>query len=402
MELRPWRKAQGTQGARRPALNDLEYVHRPYMLRAGNQVTVLRSGREAYPAMLEAIAGAKRIVHLETYILRSDATGRLFGEALKERASAGVAVRLMYDAVGSLGISDDFVGDLHRAGVTIVEYRPIAPWRPRWGLSRRDHRKILTIDDGVAFTGGLNLGNEYSPRENGGDGWHDVHVRVEGPCALELARIFRKTWIRAGGSPFPVPPDPSLGVDVTAGTPHAAHAMTIDNKEMRRRSAIRRAYLHAIHRAKRTISIMNAYFIPDLGIRFALRRAAERGVSVKVIVPSNSDVPAALHASHYLFPWLLRAGIRIFEWPEKMMHAKTAVVDSTWSTIGSYNLDYRSLLYNLEVVLAIVDRRMGAEMQAQFDSDIEKCREVNLTDWKRRPFFTRLTEWLCYQFQRWL
>jgi cardiolipin synthase len=380
-------------------LKDLEYAIHPASLRPGNRVLVLHDGQEAYPSMLEAIRGAREYVHLETYILQSDRIGRMFGDALCERARAGVAVRLLFDSVGAFSVSTVWLAELRAAGVQVAEFRPIAPWRRRWGVNKRDHRKILVVDGTVGFTGGLNIGEEYESVENGGGGWHDIHARVEGPAVAELARLFRRTWVLAGGTPYPVYEQPAEEVVATSGT---AFALAIGNEDLTRRASIRRAYLYAMRRAKKMISLENAYFIPDRGIRRVLANAVKRGVSVRVIVPGNSDLKSAQYAGQWLFAKLLKAGVKIFVWPERMMHAKTAVVDSAWSTIGSYNLDARSLFHNLEATLAVVDRTFGAQLQAQFDRDVTKCRELELAVWKKRPWWMKVFEWCCYQFRHWL
>ncbi len=380
-------------------LDDLEYALFPSAMRPGNRVSPLRGGAETFPAMLEAIAKAEDYVHLEVYILHSDRIGKRFRDALVERARAGVSVRLLYDAIGSIGLDDGYLDSLRAAGVEIHTFRPIAPWRRRWGLNKRDHRKILVIDGTVGFTGGLNIGEEYEPVENGGGGWHDMHARVEGPAVAELARLFRKTWILAGGKPYHLHEQPSEEVVATLGS---AFALAIGNEDLRRRATIRRAYLHAMRRARRAISIENAYFIPDRGIRRVMLNAVRRGVKVSVILPDRNDLPAVQYASQRLWTGLLKAGVKLLLWPERMMHAKTAVVDGAWSTIGSYNLDARSLFHNLEVVLTIVDRGFGAGLERQWTEDAARCREVGLEEWKRRPWWTKVLEWVCYQFRHWL
>src|SRR5262249_15905013 len=167
--------------------------------RAGCEVTVLRDGDETYPAMLAALAAAERSICFETYILAADAVGDRFKAVLIDRARAGVVVRIVYDGVGSFGLPDAWVGELRTAGCEVIDFNPIAPWRRRFRLSHRDHRKILVVDDSVGFTGGLNISNEYASVEDGGIGWHDMHCRVTGGIVLDLARMFRRTWLRCGG-----------------------------------------------------------------------------------------------------------------------------------------------------------------------------------------------------------
>ena len=401
MALQLWRRPAAIKlpASVEQSLTDLAYAIHPETLRPGNRFTLLRDGSETYPAMLAAIAGARQYVHLETYILHADHTGRRFAEALAGRARAGVEVRLIYDGVGSLSLPDDFLAGLGDAGVQAVPYRPIAPWRPRWGLTRRDHRKILVVDGQVGFAGGLNLGDEFAAVEEQGGGWHDLHARVEGPAVADLARLFRKTWLAAGGHPYPQGEEPAEEVVATAGT---AFGLAVGNEELRRRRTIRRAYLHAMKRARASIALVSAYFIPDRGIRRALANAVRRGVQVSVIVPGSSDLRSVQLASQHLFSTLLRSGVRIFQWPKRMLHAKAAVMDATFAIIGSYNFDSRSLFHNLEVVLLSVERGFGERLAEQLEADRARSREVTLSAWKQRPLWQRIGEWFWYLFRHWL
>jgi cardiolipin synthase len=174
-------------------------------------------------------------------------------------------------------------------------------------------------------------------------------------------------------------------------------AQVVDNTGVRSRWRMHRAYLHAIAAAQRDISILNAYFIPELNLRRAFRRAVARGVSVRVVVPSKTDVQAVRHASRYLYRRLLASGVRIYEWPESMMHAKAGIIDGAWSTIGSYNLDHRSILHNLEVGLVCVDEALAARLQAEFERDVLLCREVVPADLDALTWWERLKDWFWYQ-----
>lgn len=381
---------------------------RPRTLRPGNQVSMLLGGQEAFPAMLAAIDGARESVCLETYILEADAVGERFAESLCACAARGVAVRMIYDAFGSLGLSSAYVQRLRRAGVQVLEYHPLLAWDGRFSLNRRDHRKILVVDDEVGFTGGINISHHYVPESEGGKGWHDVHCQVRGPVVLDLARLFRRVWIREGGRPYPAAPRPmssrARAETMIAGSAAQGPclARVLHNREYRRRWAIRRAYLHAINRAQRTISLMNAYFLPDRGICWALRRAVARGVCTRIIVPGVSDVPAVAYAADHLYGSLLAHGIEILCWPARMMHAKTAVIDGMWATIGSYNLDSVSLLYNLEVAIEVLDPALGAAMDAQFERDAARCDPLSVEGWERRSLPAKALSWLLYHFRHWL
>ncbi len=372
------------------------YCVNPWRVHDGCAVRLLRNGDEAYPAMLDAIAVAQDFILFETYIFRSDDTGWAFARALAERARAGVAVRVMYDAVGCLGTDAALFALLREAGATLVEFHPVAPWRRRWGLMRRNHRKVLVVDGHTGFAGGLNVGDEY--RSGGGRvAWRDTHVETRGPAVRELARLFRAIWQRAGGAPLA--PARFLPLPREVGdTP----ALVLGGTLRRGRALIRRAYLHAIRQARHSIRIQNAYFIPDRGIVRALRNAVRRGVDVRVMVPARSDVRLVQYASRALFTKLLRAGVRLYEWSASMLHAKTAAVDRFWSVVGSYNLDHRSLRYNLEVAVGVLDETFARELETQFLADAQHCTEVQLERWERRGFFTRLIERLAYLFRFWI
>ena len=229
--------------------------------RPGCEIEVLREGDQTYPAMLAAIAAARASILFEVYILVADQTGERFKQALLERARAGVIVRVIYDAVGSFGLAESWLAELRAAGAEILDFNPIAPWRRRWNLSHRDHRKLLVVDDAVAFTGGLNIGNDYAALSDGGRGWHDMHCRVRGAAVLDLARLFRRTWLRSGGTHYPAPAKASDAPGV-GGT---SYVRLIENTRRRTKGAFRRAYLHVIKQARSHVLIQNAYFLPTWG-----------------------------------------------------------------------------------------------------------------------------------------
>lgn len=378
---------------------DFEYLPTRGGMRSYNRVAPLRAGAETFPAMLAAIELASSEILLESYILRADHIGERFKTALVKRAQAGVTVRVLFDSLGSFGLSSAFIDDLRKAGIEVVEYSPIAPWRPRWGVNRRDHQKLVVVDRKIGFTGGINIGDEYVPADQGGGGWHDMHVQIEGPAAIDLARLFHRTWEKAGGTPFVKP----RGVrSLEPSEEYPTFVQVISNHGMITRSRMRHAYLRAIRRAEERIDIMNAYFIPDRGLRRAFYEAVRRGVQVRVIVPSESDVQAVYYASRHLYSRLMRGGVRIFEWPERMMHAKVAMIDGVWSTIGSFNIDRRSFLHNLECGVIFVDRIHSRRLRDDFDRDIGGCHEIQATEWEKRPMWEKLFESFFFQLRYWL
>jgi cardiolipin synthase len=318
-----------------------------------------------------------------------------------ERARAGVEVRVIYDAVGSFGLPGGWVEDLRAAGCQVIAFNPIAQWRRRFRLSHRDHRKIIVVDGEVAFTGGLNISNDYASVDDGGVGWHDMHCRVTGPIVLDLARMFRRSWLRGGGTPYPpLPPPPPPG-----RAPQGAgdcYVRLIDNTRLRQRATTRRAYLHVLRTAREAVLIENAYFLPDRGLRRAMVRAARRGVDVGLIVPGRSDVRIIHWASLYVLRGLAKGGVKVYLWRGPMMHAKTCVVDSIWSSIGSYNWDSMSRFNNLEVTVEILDPAIGRSLVATYRRDLEECDPYDQDAWRRLPWWKKAAAWISYRLRRFM
>jgi cardiolipin synthase len=373
---------------------------------------LLLNGGQAFPDMLAAIAGAERSVRLETFAMASDGTGHRFADALRATASRGVRVRVVYDAIGSRRMEPTFVAALAEGGVEVAVYHPLRMVRPHWAWNRRDHRKILIVDDEVSFTGGLGITDEYASVTDGGLGWRDTHLRAEGPAvARALASLFDAVWSRSQETPgsrvreIP-PPRPGSRQEVPQPylVPSTGKVLmsVLANTEFRRRREIRHAYRFAIDRAEHYVLIENAYFIPDPGFRRALAAAASRGVLVAVVVARAGDVPVAALASRAVFAELLADGVRIFEWPGAMLHAKTAVIDDSWAMVGSYNLDHRSLFHNLEAVVTIPHRPFARDLKDATLDDIEGSREITLQDHERRPLVQRWKESLCFGMRFWL
>jgi len=364
-----------------------------------HRLRLLKDGAQAFPAMLDAISGAKSTICLETYILEDDRVGNRFANALIERAKAGVEVNLLFDTWGS-SVSDGYVDRLRENGVRVVPFRPIMHALQDVKLirqvSRRNHRKSLVIDSRVAFTGGINISSDYAPKEDAGAGFRDTHLEFEGPAALELQYFFLRTWKKAKGPPIDEPryshegrrPDPSVHI--------------ITNDMHRGRVSIRRAYRNAIRGATQKIYITNAYFLPTLGVLRGLCDAAKRGVDVRIMVAGTTDVTAVKLATRTMYGKLLHSGIRLYEWRGRVLHAKTAVVDGLWSTVGSSNLDQQSLRLNMEANAIIEDARFANAMEAMFHEDLEHCEEMTAEGWQNRPVWERAASWAAYLFRDWL
>ncbi len=363
-------------------------------------VTLLKDGEQAYPAMLAAIAAATETICLETYELRDDSTGMRFLKALMERAGAGVVVLLMFDAWGS-DVSEGSLVLLARAGVAVSPFRP---WRLTGSLARvltrhrrRNHRKSLVVDGCIGFTGGMNISDDYAALTEGGAGWRDTHLRIVGPGARALETLFLKTWQRNRGpvfaqGPFRRPP-----------VSESDSLRIVGNGYVRERKLVRRAYEEAFERAKTRIFVTNAYFLPPARLVRTLIDAASRGVRVAVILAATTDVKLVLYAGRSLYPMLLAAGIELYEWRgERVLHAKTAVVDGQWTTVGSTNLDPLSLTKNLEVNAIVIDAELGAATERLFLADLVHCQRITFDSITGYGLIERAFAWLAWRFRLWL
>lgn len=373
-----------------------------------NEVELLVDGPETYAAMLSAIVAARRHVHLETYIFNEDDVGRRFADALLERSAAGVEVRVIYDSVGSYGSSPEFFGRMKEGGIGLVEFHPVNPatgGNPL-DLNVRDHRKLLITDGQVAFAGGLNIDENYSSssvvrRRSRATtaGWRDTHIRIRGPAVAGFQRLFLGNWAEGGGAPpadeavlFPEP--------VARGTNLVRVLSSVGgNDEV---SPIRIAYGLAMEAASERIWITQSYFAPDADFLATMTAAAARGVDVRIMVTGVSDSAMLLHISRSCYGELLRAGVKIYESSEVLLHAKTAVIDGVWSTVGSSNLDYRSFIHNHEVNAVVVGEDFGNRMESLFRKDIALSKPIALAEWEDRPLLDRIKERLSRVVQYWL
>jgi cardiolipin synthase len=376
----------------------LAIVEEPEALVGGNQVRLLRNGSEAFPAWIAAIDAARSRISLEMYIFADDNTGRSVADALSAAARRGVEVRVLYDSIGCRHNSLAFFQNMRQAGAWVVPYHPYHFWRPHfWTLIRRNHRKTLVCDGTVAFTGGINISNRWVPQSQGGSGWHDAAVEVRGPAVAAIEAVFLRTWnwrarrrmrLKAHGHGTKSPPAGSSAIAVIA------------NREVVDRFAIRRAALHAIRMSRRRVFLASPYFLPDPGFLRSLAAAVLRKVDVRILVPKQSDTTAVDLASRATFPRLLQAGVRIFQ-HHPVVHTKALLVDEDFVSIGSYNVDHRSLAYNLEMVVNVLDRELNAQVADMLESDMRASQEVDWATFSRRSLLTRFLERVAYGFRHW-
>src|SRR6185295_546499 len=306
------------------------YIEDPRELIVGHAVQLLRNGLEAFPAWLAAIESARVRISLEMYIFSDDVIGRRFADALIAAARRGVEVRLLYDFVGCRDTPGEFFDRIRGHGVHVIAYHRYRFWRPRfWALIRRNHRKTLVCDGRIAFAGGLNIANEWVGEDEGGGGWHDAVIQVEGPGVATIEGVFLRTWNRRAKKWARVDP---ARVPVPAAAGSTALAV-ISNSEMRERFSIRRAALHAIHNSVRRVYLANPYFVPDKGVLRGLQAAAGRGVDVRLLLPTESDSTVLDLAARAVFGSLLAAGVRIWH-SRDVVHTKLLAVDDLFVSIG--------------------------------------------------------------------
>jgi cardiolipin synthase len=360
-------------------------------LTTGNTIELFTDGRSGLEAMFGAIANARLRVHLETYILRADTTGRRFIEALAERASAGVEVRLLYDGIGSLGLDTSALAPLSRAGGDAVAFNPLRRLYPHWAPRRRDHRKLLIVDGEVAFTGGLNIGDEYwlgSAVDGEVTPWRDAHVRIAGPAVAMLEAVFLESWFRADG-----PDRPWLGAR-SAGAPAEggeAVAVVPDGPTYHRRR-VRDLLVEALRETHRRALFVTPYFVPGRRLGGALAEAAQRGVRVDLLLAGHTDHPLLRWAARDRLPTLLACGVRAYEYDLAMMHAKCAVFDEARALLGTSNLDRQSLEHSYEVNLLVEGRDLPARLTRMIEDDMARSREVTVEALERRSLFERVRD----------
>jgi cardiolipin synthase len=378
-------------------------------LTSGNKITLLIDGPATYAAMFKAMENARDHINLETYIIEDDETGHRFSDLLLKKQAEGVQVNLIYDSRGSFSTPDPFFQRLRDAGIQVLAFNPINPLKARksWSLAHPDHRKILIVDGKVVFTGGINISEVYSSRPSGrkrrkpGEKapmpWRDTDVQMEGPVVAEFQKLFLETWQLQKG---PKLSGRNYFPDLKAEGNALVRAVGSSPGESNRLTFV--LYVSAITFAENSLHLTNAYFVPDDETVKALRDAARRGVDVKIILPGSSDSSLTLAAGRYHYSKLLKSGVKLYERRDVLLHAKTAVIDNVWSTVGSTNMDFWSFSSNDEVNAVILSREFAAEMEKMFATDLAKSHEVRLEEWKKRPVLDRIKEWFTHQFERWL
>jgi cardiolipin synthase len=363
----------------------------------GNQVTLLHNGEAYFPAIEAAFDRARHEIYLETYIFESDATGQRIADALKRAALRGVKVYMLIDGYGSKDLPRSMMDYLQAGGVNTLIYRPkISPWTFRRERLRRMHRKIAVVDREIAFVGGINI---IDDSESTGDlpPRFDYSVAVEGPLVEEIRLSARRLWSMVAWSRFRkgMVHGGTLPVSTFAGGERSAAFLMRDN--FRHRRDIETEYMRAIERAKSEIILAHAYFLPGLDFRHALIDAAGRGVRVVLLLQGRVDHFLQHYASRALYGNLLDAGIEIYEYRKSFLHAKVAVIDGHWATVGSSNLDPFSLLLSREANVVVDDKGFGETLRQSLNQAVEiDGRRILADNWKQQPTGVRFMSWLSY------
>ena len=323
------------------------------------RVQLLWRGKDSFKTIFDAVACAEKLICLQFYIFKNDGTGTDLSNLLKQRSHAGVKIYVLYDHFGSIGTPRSFWKDMRRAGIQIRASHPFK-WRAPFHYVHRDHRKLIVIDSKRAFTGGLNIANEYSGfhLRRRSRGWRDTGVMLEGPIVKELFETFQMSWHTWGGEkidfqevgdePLIKTEQENLSINDSAGSEVYGNppVIPIFVYTGRGRRRMRNLLRYSVEQAQETVFLTTAYFIPSRRMIALLENAVKRGVKVKLLVPGKSDVPPASYAGRAFFRRLLKAGVEIHTYLGEMLHAKTYLYDQCWSIIGSTNLDYQSLMYN--------------------------------------------------------
>jgi cardiolipin synthase len=379
---------------------------------AGNDLRLFTESPPLYASMINDIRSARSRVWLETYIFLADAAGQAIAGALKERARAGVDVRVLYDAVGSYSTPEAFFEELRRAGVQVHAYHSVGEALRRFSfmqvLNRRDHRKILVVDDRAAYFGGMNIVDQSRARTIAeakanplptSAGWRDVHVRLAGQQQENVAAAFARLWQRT--KPGLRPRWPRWPVrEMLAETGEGLYLF--DSRPGWRFRSPLHVLVPLIRLAGHSVTVSMAYFLPDAKLLRALYRARRRGVAVRIIVPAQNDVRVVQWATRHIYESLLRHGIEVFERQDQMLHSKVMVIDGRWTVVGSCNLDSRSLRWNLEFFSVIRSRAMAAAIERICEFEIANSRPVRPNDHAQLRWWQRLLHRAAHALRMWL
>jgi cardiolipin synthase len=360
---------------------------------ADNYVRLLKSGAETFQTIFDSVSTARHSICIEFYIFKDDDTGRRLADLLKEKSRHGVKVYLLYDHFGSFMTSRSFWSDMKKAGINLRVSRPFR-WSSPGHYIHRNHKKLLIIDGQKAFTGGFNIADEYHGylkiRKLA---WRDTGIYLEGPIAQTLFEIFSKSWIAWRGEPIIQLPK------IHAGN-HRVPVIPIFSNSARSRRRLRQLFFYSINNARERILITTAYFTPSRRILMTLEDAVQRGVKVKILLPDKSDLFPVDYVARASYTKLLKAGIEVYTYQGKILHAKTAVFDDCWSIVGSANLDFQSLRRNDEGNVGILGEVFARQLTEVFEEDLSQSVKMDPILWAKRSLYEKVLEGVFSVFRK--
>ena len=359
----------------------------------GNRIQLLIDAQRTFDEIATAITGATSSIHLEYYIWQPDRLGTKLRDLLIERATQGVRVRFLYDGIGSGRLTSRFLQPMRDAGIQVSSFVPGQSLRERWSINLRSHRKIVIVDGQIAFTGGMNVGDEYLGLDPHFGHWRDTHLRLHGPTVLQLQEVFAIDWKYATGEELThdefFPPPSQIGnvfAQIVAGGP--------DDDE----DVFHGLMFAAINSACSRVLLATSYFVPTPSLVSALESAAQRGVTTRVLISGPKTYWATLRAARSYYDSLLNAGVEIYEYQAGQLHSKTLTIDGCWSMVGTPNFDARSLYLNFEVGAVLYDRSLAEQLEFQFEGDVTHAHRIEATEWARRSTWAQLQENFCRMF----
>ena len=369
-----------------------------------NEMKLLKSGTAKFEALFEEVRKAKKYIHLEYFNFRNDSIANALFDLLEEKAKEGVKVRAMYDDFGNMSnnqpISSEMHNQIRERGIDLVIYDPIKfPWLNH--IFCRDHQKIVIIDGRIGFTGGMNIADYYIQGLPEIGEWRDMHIRIEGPAVEDLQSIFVTMWEGETGEKlegeeyFPYTSEGSYDSEAE----HLGRQVAIVQRAPHKTpKAARKAYIAAIDAAERNIEIINPYFVPTASIKRALKRAVKKGVKVDIMIPAKSDIPFTPDAAFYTANKLRKKGAHIYVYNGGFHHSKIMMVDNRFCTVGSINLNSRSLRYDYEVNAFIMDLPITDELNRMFHDDKQNSTVLTRDEYMKRTTWKRFLGWFAHLF----
>lgn len=354
---------------------------------ANNAVEILPDTKRSADLIEEIIHEARDWIHVEFYILRHDKLGMKLRDLLIEKARQGVQVRLLYDGLGSIWIGRKFLKPLQEAGVHTAPFNPGLKLASLLTLNLRNHRKIVISDGQVGFTGGMNIGDEYIHKTKSYGHWRDTQLRIRGPAILQFQQVFARDWFYATGealTPERYYPRPEQ--------PGCVPATVVSDGPDDDVDAFYSLFVAALGMAKRQVILATPYFVPPEGVAVGLETAARRGVRVRIMVADRGNFAWTYKAGQSYYDNLLDAGAEIYEYQKGLYHPKTLTVDGEWSLVGTPNCDFRSFILNFEVAVSLFDTKVAAELEREFEEDLQFARKIDPETWRRRSKMKRLQE----------